>query len=156
MDMSDSHAAKQNLRQVVYNGRNTLTRLCRNGRQTSLKSWAREIIDQMTPIAEFFDRSHGGSNYRDTLQRQLEKVLQPDMTPAAQVMEKLASRQQSFFAFAMNQAQAHRDHFRARPLDTDVLREMETTAADSLSAQQELEASPQVPFEQYLADYFAD
>ncbi len=156
MEMSDSHAAKQNIRQVVYNGRNTLTRLCRNGRQTNLKSWALEIVDQMIPIAEFFDRCHGGDNYRTSLNRQYEKIQHPEQTASAQIMEKLETRQQSFYRFAMNQALAHRDHFRARPLDADTLRLFEQTAADSLARQTELEQSQQVPFDQYLADYFAD
>ena len=156
MDIFDGHGAKQNIRQVVYSGRNTLTRLCRNGRQTSLKTWGLEIIDRLMPIAELFDRCHGGKNYRDTLSRQYEKLQHPELTPSARVMEKLETRQQSFFAFAMNQALAHRDHFRARPLDTDTLASLDRIAADSLREQKALEDSPQIPFEQYLANYFAD
>ena len=156
MHMADLHAAKQNIRQVVYNGRNTSTRLCRGGQQTTVRSWALEIIEQLRPIAELFDRSHGGETYRRTLDKQQEKVLHPELTASARVLDKMETRQQGFFDFAMNQALAHRDHFRARPLDPETLASFDALAADSLQQQHDLEQQPQKPFEQYLADYFAD
>ena len=156
MDMSDLHAAKQNIRQVVYNGRNTSIRLCKGCQQTTFKTWSLEIIDAMTPIAELFDETHGGTNYRDTLQRQKEKVLHPELTPSAQVLEKMELRQQSFFSFAMNQSLAHRDYFRARPLDEATLKKLDALAADSLTEHKQLESEPQIPFDEYLNTYFAD
>src|SRR5690606_36597929 len=117
MDMADLHAAKQNLRQVVYNGRNTSIRLCRGGQQSTFRVWALDIVEQLAPIAELFDGIHNTSAYSNALQLQKEKILHPEQTPSAQVMEKMEARGQGFFAFAMNQSLAHRDHFRARPLD---------------------------------------
>ena len=77
LEKCDLHASKENLRKVVYEGRNTATELCNWGKAVSLKDWATEKLQQMQPIAELFDRTHGGNNYSDALARQHEKVDNP-------------------------------------------------------------------------------
>ena len=69
-------------------------------------------------------------------------------------MEKLESREQTFFQFAMNQALAHRDHFLSRQRCDDTNTRLETLAAQSLTEQKAWEAVNEPPFADYLADYF--
>ena len=86
-------------------------------------------------------------------------IIKPDATArniTGKILDKLESRQQSFFAFAMNQALAHRDHFRSRPLDTSLETEWRRLAEDSLAQQQAVEAEAEIPFEAYLEAYFRD
>ncbi|MED5387881.1 MAG: glutamate--cysteine ligase [Pseudomonadota bacterium] len=156
LEKCDLHASKENLRKVVYEGRNTATELCNWGKAVSLKDWASEKLTQMQPIAELFDRTHGGSNYSDALARQQEKVDNPDATPSARILDKLENRQQSFFQFAMNQALAHRDHFLSRQRCDDTNRRLEQLAAHSLTEQRHWEDAETQSFEDYLADYFRD
>src|SRR5690606_12295248 len=118
--------------------------------------WALDIIEQLVPIAELFDGIHASTAYSNALQLQKEKILQPEQTPSAQVMEKMEARGQGFFAFAMNQSLAHRDHFRARPLDKATRSRFEAIAVESLREHDALELEPQIPFEEYLAAYFAN
>ena len=152
----DLHAAKQNIRQVVYNGRNTGIKLCNWGRLVTLEQWASQKLEQMAPIAELFDRTHGGDHYARALARQQEKVASPESTPSGQIMTAMEREQVSFYRFAMNQALAHRDHFRARVLDDTTRARLEQIARESLAEQARLEAEPQPAFADYLAAYFAD
>ena len=156
LEKCDLHASKENLRKVVYDGRNTATELCNWGKAVSLKDWATEKLAQMQPIAELFDRTHGGTNYSDALARQQEKVDNPDATPSARILDKLESRQQSFFQFAMNQALAHRDHFLSRQRCDATNQRLEQLAAHSLTEQRHWEEAETQSFEDYLADYFRD
>jgi len=156
MDMSNLHAAKQNVRQVVYSGRNTAIRLCNSNRQTTLKDWAGDILERMIPIAELFDRAHGGNDYSLALAAQKEKLLHPELTPSAKILEKMEARKQGFYTFAMDQALAHRDHFRARPLDPETTSKFEQLAASSLKEQQQMEQSDTLSLDQYLQNYFAE
>lgn len=156
MDATDLHAAKQNMRQVVYNGRNTAACLCRNGTRLSIHEWALEIVEQLVPIAALFDRTHGDDLYSLALARQKEKILEPGLTPSGRVMEKLEGREQSFFQFALNQSLAHRDHFLARPLDAETEARFAAEAQASLDEQRALEARDDTPFEDYVAAYFRD
>ena len=161
LEHCDLDASKENLRRVVYDGRNTGVQLNNWGKSVSLRNWGLEKLDQMLPIAELFDRCHGhdgqhGRLYRDALEQQREKLLEPDATPSGRILDKLESRQQSFFDFAMNQALAHRDHFRSRPLDTGLETEWRRLAEESLAEQRAVEAEPEMPFEAYLEAYFRD
>lgn len=153
---ADLHATKQNIRQVVYNGRNTGVKLCHWGQQTTLASWGRSKLEQMQPIAELFDGIDGGQRYRDALRQQQDKLADPALTPSGRIMAHLESSGESFYRFAMNQALAHRDHFLSRPLADDCRNELVGLARQSLEDQRTLEAAEQPPFEDYLAAYFAD
>ena len=137
LEKCDLHASKENLRKVVYEGRNTAIELCNWGKSVSLKDWASEKLTQMQPIAELFDRTHGGTNYSDALAR-------------------LESRQQSFFQFAMDQALAHRDHFLSRQRCDETNQRLEQLAEHSLTEQRHWEDAETQSFEDYLADYFRD
>ena len=156
LEKCDLHASKENLRKVVYDGRNTATQLCNWGKSVSLKDWATEKLEQMQPIAELFDRAHGGTNYAEALAHQQEKVDNPDATPSARILATLESRNQGFFQFAMDQALAHRDHFLSRQRCDNTNQRLEALAADSLAEQAAGEAADQQSFEDYLADYFRD
>ena len=59
---------------MVYNGRDTSIALNNWGKSISFGEWASEKLEQMQPIAELFDRAHGGNNYANALARQQEKV----------------------------------------------------------------------------------
>ena len=156
LEKCDLAASKINLQKVVYEGRNTGIELCRWGKSVTLKGWASEKLAQMQPIAELFDRAHGGNDYADALARQQEKIHTPDATPSARILEKLEGRKQSFFQFAMNQALAHRDHFLSRQRCDETNARLEQLAASSLTEQAAWEQENEPPFSEYLADYFRD
>ncbi len=156
LEKCDLIASKTNLQKVVYEGRDTSIELCRWGKSVTLKDWASEKLEQMKPIAELFDRAHGGNDYADALSRQQEKVCTPDATPSARILEKLEGRKQSFFQFAMNQALVHRDHFLSRQRCDETNAKLEQLAATSLADQQAWEQTEQQSFSDYLADYFRD
>ncbi|MEY1660912.1 glutamate--cysteine ligase [Isoalcanivorax beigongshangi] len=147
---------KDNIRQVVYEGRDTGILLRNLGRDVSLHDWALSVLEHMEPIAELFDAAYDTQGYRRALDAQREKVLQPELTPSAILMDKLVSRRQSFFEFAMNQAEAHRDHFRAMPRDAERDAQLVALAQQSLQQQLEQERNDSQSFEDFLAAYFRD
>ena len=156
LESCDLLASKHNLRQVVYEGRNTGIQLSNFGKSITLKEWAKNKLEHMQPIAELFDRAHGGHNYADALARQQEKVATPDATPSGQILEKLESREQSFFQFAMNQAMAHRDHFLSRQDCKETENLFADMATQSLQDQRAVEHADTLSFDDYLTEYFRD
>lgn len=156
LESCDLLASKHNLRQVVYEGRNTGIQLSNFGKSITLKEWAKNKLEHMQPIAELFDRAHGGHNYADALARQQEKVATPDATPSGQILEKLESREQSFFQFAMNQAMAHRDHFLSRQDCKETESLFADMATQSLQDQRAVEHADTLSFDDYLTEYFRD
>ena len=77
--------ATQNRQRVVMNGRQPGLKLrgCSDTPERDFKDYARELLTQMTPLAELLDEANPGENYRATLQAQLEKIDDPELTPSA-------------------------------------------------------------------------
>lgn len=149
-------AAKNNIRQVVYRGRDTSVELCNFGTPTTLKTWANELLDRMVPIAELFDKAHGSNAYSEALAHQRDKVAHPALTASARILATLEDEQQSFFDFAMEQARKHQDYFLNQTPSAKVTAELEALAEQSLAEQAEIEASDTMSFEDFLASYYRD
>jgi len=149
-------AAKQNIRQVVYQGRDTSVELCNFGTPTTLKAWANELLDSMTPIAELFDQAHQSKEYTQALAAQQEKVANPELTASARILDTLEKEQQSFFEFAMERAREHQAYFLAEPTPPQKEQELKALAEKSLAEQAQIEASDDISFETFLANYYRD
>ena len=71
------------------------------------------------------------------------------------MLKQMRERGEGFFRFAQRLSLQHVDYFRDQTLERGRRQLFEREARESLGRQQELEAQEQVPFEQFLADYFA-
>jgi glutamate--cysteine ligase len=128
----------------------------RDGVAVSVKDWADEIIDKVAAVAELIDRAEAGESYSQALRLMRKLVADPDETPSARLLEELRVSRCSFFEYATSVARSHRDYFAAitslaEQRNTDFEREVSV----SLQRQQEIEASDEITFDEYLADYFA-
>lgn len=149
-------AAKNNIRQVVYQGRNTSVELCNFGTPTTLKDWANELLDNMLPIAELFDKAHQSTDYTQALSQQRDKVSNPELTASARILATLEEEQQSFFDFAMEQARKHQTYFLAQEPSAPMAAELAKLAKQTLAEQAEIEANDTMSFEDFLASYYRD
>ena len=61
----------------------------------------------------------------------------------------------SFFRFAMDQSENHRDHFRSRPLSDAEQQHFSELARQSLADQLALEQGDTLDFDTYVARYLA-
>jgi len=71
------------------------------------------------------------------------------------VLRSLQDHDGCFYSFAQDCADRMRDTFLARPLPDQRLRELQALATKSLDDQAAMEALPQLPFDDFLAAYFA-
>lgn len=156
LDREVLQAAKKNIRQVVYQGRNTSIELCNFGTPTTLKTWGNALLDSMLPIAELFDKAHQSTAYTAALNHQRAKVANPELTASAQILATLADQQQSFFDFAMDQARKHQEYFLAQTPSPAMEAELQQLAKTSLAEQAQIEASDNLSFEKFLANYYRD
>src|SRR5699024_445418 len=130
---------KNNIRQVVYQGRDTSVELCNFGTTTTLKTWANELLDCMVPIAALFDKAHGSNAYSEALTHQRDKVSHPALTASARILATLEDEQQSFFDFAMEQARKHQDYYLGQTPSAKVTSELEAVAEPSLDEHAKIE-----------------
>ncbi len=147
--------AQENQRLIVARGRDTAMRLHSAAGDQSVQQWGNAMLDDMLRVAQLLDRSYDTSLYSEAVEAQRIKLAQPQLTPSAQILTDMAARDETFFRFAMNQSLRHADYYRQRPLLGEELLRMQALARESLAQQQELDSRPWEPFEDYLANYYA-
>jgi glutamate--cysteine ligase len=154
LEHDECHACTDNFLSVVKEGRRPGLLLQRNGQPVALHAWANELLEQILPLAELLDQSQGGSAHSQALQAQQAKVADPSLTPSAQVLAQL-QQGLNFTEFGMRQSKLHAAYFRSQPLSAEQQAAFETSAAQSLQSQRELEANEEGDFDSFAAAYQA-
>ena len=141
---------KTNLATVVYNGRDSETMLMDGGDSRTLADWGNALLTEVQLVAEQIDQAD--KSHQQAVKAQQAKLQDSSLTPSARILETMRSEQIPFFRFAMNQSLAHRQSLTAETLTTSEIDEFAETAATSRQQQQAIEATPQLPFDEYLAN----
>ncbi len=152
LEEAECKEVADNQHNVVLDGRNPEFTLMRKGVNTPLKTWALEVLQDMQALAELLDDKRGGKNYQDALTLMLERVENPELTPSAKVLNEMKDKGISFKEFALQQAKMHGIQHQ-RTLDVQKAAEWSEVAEKSLQKQQDIEASDDQNFDQYLTDY---
>lgn len=140
---------------VAHNGRDPNLLLRRNEKSISLKDWALEICDDMQGMCELLDRSQQGNPYMAALAEQRAKVLDPNLTPSARMLQAMRDNGESFYHFAKRMSQKYFDYFRQVKLSTEQRKYFDDLTTESLEKQASLEADTSVAFDDYLKNYFS-
>jgi glutamate--cysteine ligase len=148
-------AQAANLEAVVNSGRLPGLLLDKGNSEIAMVQWAREMLNEMRPIAKLLDAVHESGNYSTSLENQLAKVADPELTPSARILREMHDRNQSFFRLAMTYSEQWAQYFRERPLATDVQIAFDEETRRSLLAQREIEQSDDINFAQYLDNFFS-
>lgn len=157
IEASEQHEADSNCTRVAVQGRMPGLALSRGRQSVSLQSWALEILDAMRGVCDLLDQGDDQSLFTTSLDLQIEKVRDPELTPSAQTLEEMRSNGESFYAFALRMSDQHRQYFLDLYSPNESRQDQfAEEAARSLQAQTEIEASDSVDFDEYLAQYFAD
>ncbi|MES2817432.1 MAG: glutamate--cysteine ligase [Pseudomonadota bacterium] len=151
----ECHACTDNFLAVVKEGRRPGLQLQRDGQPVGLQQWALALLDQIQPLADLLDRSHGGSEHSQALIAQRAKVDDPALTPSAQVLASLQAQGESHAQFALRQSKVHAAYFRSQPLSAAERAEQEALVQASRDEQTELEQAEAVDFDAFVEAYQA-
>ncbi len=144
----------ENKRRVVNRGRQPDLQLLVHNRDQAFRPVAHELFDEMAPFAEMFDNAYGDARYASAMRLLRQRIDNPDLTPSAQVLSA-AREHRGFFKYAMAASRQHQQSLLAQPLDGVSQARFVASAQASLLQQQQLEASEQGSFEDYVANYYA-
>lgn len=142
-----------NITRVVEQGRDPELTLDLKGSPKRLKAWANELLDDLIHSASMLDHIHGGDDYESSLNEQLDKVKNPDLTPSGKILRAMEEGQVSFFDFAIQQSRAHKEYFKNSGLSLKTVKHMQETSSSSLARQKELEAADTLSFDEFLAHW---
>jgi glutamate--cysteine ligase len=144
----------ENKRRVVTRGRQPGLQLLVHNHEQPLRALAHELFDDMAPFAAMLDTAYGGQRYQDAMRELRLRIDEPERTPSAQVLEAI-KQHGGYFNFAFAMSKTHTQSLQASALPAETLGEFKASVQTSLTAQQQLDAAPQGPFEDFVAAYYA-
>lgn len=150
-DVRSRRQDQENLLLASQEGRRPGLQLWREGGDLSLQQWALEVIEGIEACADLLDSLRDDGIHAKALSAQRHKVLEPDCTPSARVMERLRSHGGSLGEFSRQCSAEHAAFFRGRPLPPEQTVALQHQARRSWREQQALEAGDQQSFADYLA-----
>ncbi|WP_027853332.1 glutamate--cysteine ligase [Marinobacterium litorale] len=144
-----------NHQRIVTRGREPgLMLACADG-ERSVAERGKQILEQTLLTAKIMDEQLGGRDHENAVQAQHAKLEDPDQTPSAQVLRAIKESGLSYTDWAMAQSRAHRQTLSQVPLSNSEHALFSEMTGRSLAEQEEIEAQPQPPFDQFLAEYLA-
>jgi glutamate--cysteine ligase len=148
-------AQAANMEAVVNRGRMPGLMLQTDTGEQPMTEYAAELFTALQPVAELLDTAHESSQYSESLQQQLAKVADPELTPSARVLREMKEKDLPFFRLAMAYSEHWADHFRSRNLSPQLQAKFEQESRCSFAAQREIEQADNISFDEYLENYFA-
>jgi glutamate--cysteine ligase len=140
---------------VAREGRRPGLMLRRHGRDVALREWGLELIAQIERVATLLDVD--GEGYVAAVAAQREALEEPSATPSGRLLDSLLERRSGFFGYMLEVARAHHDYFASLSQVSAREAALEAAAKSSLAEQRRAEeADRPVPFDAYLARYFAE
>lgn len=144
----------ENKHRVVTRGRQPDLQLLVHNREQPMRGLAHELFDDMAPFADMLDTAYGGRHYQGALQDLRTRIDHPESTPSAQVLDAVKTHG-GYFNFATAMSKTHTQSLQAVGLDAQLQAKFKTSVQDSLAGQQQVDAVPEGPFEDFVAAYFA-
>jgi glutamate--cysteine ligase len=139
---------------VANFGRKPGLELDRDNQKIPLQDWAGEILATMQPVCAILDQDHADKPYSAALAKQQLLVEQPDLTASARMLEQMSQQHDPFARFALKTSVEHGQYFKQNKLDNQTSQVFKEMAETSLAKQKEIENKPQMPFDEFLAQYF--
>ena len=106
---------------------------------------------QLLELAALLDDAD--ESYQNSVRAALEVCAQPQLTPSAQLLERLRSDGASFSEYGCEVAESYRDYFLSIPMESHKLAEQNRLVEESLNEAARLEAASSEPFDAYLAEF---
>jgi len=142
---------------TAHKGRQPGLTLSRNGQSQTLSDWAMEIMQEMTAVCTLLDANDPQKPYTASLKKQTEKVLYPELTPSARMLDDMQQDKESFHRFAERMSHKHSHYYKNLHLSKQQEQFQQQEVAKSRQKQAAIEAQDKlvnISFDQYLRNYF--
>jgi glutamate--cysteine ligase len=138
---------------VAKRGRDPSLLLQKDQASIGLQEWGKQIIYEMTPIAELLDGEE--TVYRNVMCKMASKIKDPDQTLSGLLLDKVITEKVDFFDLGNSIGETNKQHY----LDLEKSANpnwdrLEKEAINSISQQSILEEEQNESFESFVADYF--
>ena len=153
IDQRESQANTENFSLTAREGRRPGLRLQRFGASVELRTWGREILEQLSAVARLLDQQCGDTCHAKALAAQHAKLDNPELTPSARVLSTLQETDRCVLQFGLRQSREHAKHFLECPLEDREKEGFMTLARQSLEEQERLEHTQSGSLRDFIAAY---
>ena len=154
LDCSKQNVCEKNMDEVVVRGRDPQLLLQDDGIDKSIKTWGLELFSDMEKVARLLDRAYQCNKYSEALAMERDKLIDPNLTPSAQILAIVVEKEQSLTQFALAKAKS----YRAETLKNDYQYYSQQYFIDqaeiSHQKQAEMEQNDTVDFDTFIDEYF--
>ena len=154
-DVKQYEEITHNALSVANRGRDPALKLLDNGREVPLQEWALRLCEQMQEICEVLDNGSSDKPYTMALRRQMEVIRHPELTSSARMLAAMRDQKLSITDLVLQKSLEYTRLFQRTPLDAAVKRGFDLQVEASLAQQQQLNTTPEIPFDKYLSNYFS-
>jgi len=153
---SEKSRLDHNRNLIINEGRKPGLMLQESNGDIAFTDWGNQLIEKLSSVALLLDEANQTDAYSKSVASQQAKINDASLTPSAQILSTLKTDHGTFYDFAMNKAQAHKQYFKTPPLNEEDAVHFKAQATKSLEQQHEIEVSDTLSFDQYLSNYFSD
>jgi glutamate--cysteine ligase len=140
---------------AAHRGRDPNLYLQRNGREISLGDWAYAACEAMRPLCELLDKGEPEPLYSQSLEQQLARIREPELTASARMLAEMRQDGESFFEIAQRLSRQHYDYFMQQPLAPAREAFFTKLAKSTWEKQHAIEQADNISFDDFLTQYFA-
>jgi glutamate--cysteine ligase len=147
---------EKNLKAVVNAGRDPDLQLNNEGRLTALPQWADSLFSEMNEVAKVLDSANHCGDYTQALAVEWQKIINPELTPSARILQTLLSSGQDNGELGLSLATTYKNQMLGGDYQLMSGAELLSHAKLSLNKQKEIEAEDDISFDDFLLDYFGN
>lgn len=155
MQAEQYQETENNLKAVVKEGRDPALLLSNNGELMSLPQWAETLFSDLSEVAKLLDSANNTCDYTQAVALEWQKILNPELTPSARLLNMLLTKQQDNSELGLNLAQHYKTQLLANKYQTMTEAELISQAKMSMQKQAEIERADIETFDEFLASYFS-
>ncbi|GAB1269683.1 glutamate--cysteine ligase [Aurantivibrio infirmus] len=153
-DKNESQCVQENQQRIVYHGRDPNLKLLCGNKELNFSECSREVMEELTTVAELMDSTFSTNDYSQTINRQREKLSDPELTPSANIIADMKKDNLSYFEFNMRRTLANEKYFRSNPLSEELIQHYKNLSAQSLAEHESLEVDQDISFEEYRKKFY--
>ncbi|WP_412972835.1 glutamate--cysteine ligase [Glaciecola sp. MF2-115] len=147
--------SEQNLDLVVIEGRKPGLMLSHDGESISLQQWSTELFKEFSEVAKTLDEANANTKYTAAVEREFEKVKDPNQTPSAKWLNTLLEHDIDNSTMGLELALEYKKY--ASGLNYLHLTEemFHQQAKESIESRVKIEQADTKAFSEFIKDYFA-
>lgn len=140
---------------TAHHGRDPALELTRNGKKLLLSDWALELCTEIENSCTLLDANKPNQPYKHSVSAQREKVMHPELTASARILDEMRNNREPFFHFANRMSKIHQHFFLNCPTSESRQKLFIEAVSKSVEDQKAREAADDHDFTEYLRRYFA-